>query len=168
MYIKKCWTAICRPRLAGSYSLTSSIKLSRVKFSSSPLLVLSSLLSSMSASPQDALFTPTLVYQFPNNGSWIENLAERPDGQLLFTRSDDPNLYLIDPKSVSAKLVHLFPDANGLTRITEIKSDVYAVASLYLNLMVVIANNSPANLNIPVTKLWIGLIWKVEFTSGEA
>lgn len=66
------------------------------------------------------------VYQFPE-GAWVENLAVRPNGQLLVTRLDVPELYLVDPIQRSATLVHSFADASGLLGITEISRDVYAV-----------------------------------------
>lgn len=73
--------------------------------------------------------TITPVYQFPDNGSWIENLAVRPNGLILATRLDKPALYSIDPEAHTAKLVHTFvaPSITSLSGITRVKKDVYAI-----------------------------------------
>jgi hypothetical protein len=72
--------------------------------------------------------TVSLVYQFPTNGSWIENLAVRSNGKIVITRADIPELWSIDPSDDSASLIHTFPNATGIQGITEIQHDVFAIA----------------------------------------
>ena len=76
----------------------------------------------------------TLVYQFPNNGSWIENLVQRPNGDLLVTRLDACQLYSINPRSNSASLVNTFPNCDAATGITEIAKDVFVVLTATVKL----------------------------------
>ncbi|KAL1600891.1 hypothetical protein SLS59_005556 [Nothophoma quercina] len=70
------------------------------------------------------------IYQFPaGSGAWVENIAERSNGQLLVTRMFTPELWLIDPSTGSAQLVYSFPDANSVTGITPTgNDDEFAVA----------------------------------------
>ncbi|KND91970.1 hypothetical protein TOPH_03283 [Tolypocladium ophioglossoides CBS 100239] len=68
------------------------------------------------------------VYEFPN-GSWIENIAVRANGNLLVTRLDTPELYEIDPRnSATAKLIHHFTGYTSLLGISESSPDVFSVA----------------------------------------
>ncbi|GIC93483.1 uncharacterized protein Aud_009971 [Aspergillus udagawae] len=71
------------------------------------------------------------VFQFTRNGTWLENLAVRPNGSLLATRLDVPELWLIDPANTNTaeagSLFYTFPNATSLLGITEIDRDVYAV-----------------------------------------
>lgn len=70
---------------------------------------------------------PTRVlHQFPKP-SWIENLAVRSNGQLLVTLMSVPELWLVDPKSSEAKLVHKFDEVLGLAGIIEGKEDIFYV-----------------------------------------
>jgi sugar lactone lactonase YvrE len=79
------------------------------------------------------------VYQFSDAKSWIEGIAIRPNGQILVTRTDVPELWLIDPKTHSASLVHTFPDATSTVGITAISSDVYAVGVGIVDLATTVA-----------------------------
>lgn len=83
--------------------------------------------TSASTSSAPALST---VYQFPaGSGAWVENIAERANGQLLITRMFTPELWLIDPSSGSAQLLYSFPGANSVTGITPTgNADEFAVA----------------------------------------
>ena len=72
------------------------------------------------------------AWVFPRGrGSWIENLAVRPNGQLLLTRLDTTELFLFDVESRDPwpTFVHLFPNAISLTGIVEIAHDVFAVSA---------------------------------------
>jgi hypothetical protein len=69
------------------------------------------------------------VWQFPNN-TWPENLAVRASGQLLVTLLSIPELYQVDPTGAQqAQLIYHFPNATGLTGITEVEKDVFVVIS---------------------------------------
>ena len=63
------------------------------------------------------------VWQFPND-TWIENLAVRPNGHLLVTMLNTPELYQVDPLDPGEPaLIHKFPRALGLLGIAEVEHD---------------------------------------------
>lgn len=103
--------------------------------------------------------TPALstVYQFPaGSGAWVENIAERSNGQLLVTRMFTPELWLIDPSTGSARLVHSFPGANSVTGITPTgNNDEFAVA---------VGNVDPATFT-PEAGSWS--TWKVDMSEAD-
>ena len=70
------------------------------------------------------------IYFFPR-GAWIENIAVRPNGQLLLTRLDTSELYLFDfaSRDPHPVLVYRFPNALALTGIAEIAPDVFAISA---------------------------------------
>lgn len=67
------------------------------------------------------------LFQFPNNGSWVDNLALRSDGSILLTRLDTPEVWSVDATSGNATLVHSFANATSCFGISEIDDDVFAV-----------------------------------------
>ncbi|KAH8765390.1 hypothetical protein F5883DRAFT_99293 [Diaporthe sp. PMI_573] len=68
------------------------------------------------------------IYQFPNN-TYVENLAVRPNGQILVNVLTSPQVWLIDPELPDrAVLVHEFPSVLGLSAIVEYQPDVFAIA----------------------------------------
>ena len=72
------------------------------------------------------------LYQFPNNTfTHIENIAVRPNGQLLLTLITAPEVFLFNTldKNPSPKLLHKFPHATSLTGIAETAPDVFAVVA---------------------------------------
>ncbi|KAF7588513.1 hypothetical protein BBP40_005650 [Aspergillus hancockii] len=73
------------------------------------------------------------VFQFDHNGTWFENIAVRPNGDILATRLDVPEVWTINPANPNAKeagsLLYDFPEATGLLGITPIDKDVYAVVT---------------------------------------
>lgn len=69
----------------------------------------------------------TTVFQFQANGTWIENLAILPAGDLLLTRMDQPELWKVNPTDGSGSLVHRFDQATALMGITHLHEDLYAV-----------------------------------------
>ncbi|KAL1640658.1 hypothetical protein SLS58_006672 [Diplodia intermedia] len=77
------------------------------------------------------------VTQLPAN-SWFEGFAVRPNGHILATRLDAPELYTFDPADPTARpqLLHTFPDANGLVNLCPIKGgdDEYAVIAATVEL----------------------------------
>ncbi|OJD30740.1 six-bladed beta-propeller-like protein [Diplodia corticola] len=78
------------------------------------------------------------VTQLPAN-SWFEGFAVRPNGHILATRLDAPELYTFDPADPSARpqLLHTFPDANGLVNLCPIAGpddDEYAVIAATVEL----------------------------------
>lgn len=77
------------------------------------------------------------VTQLPPN-SWFEGFAIRPNGCILATRLDEPELYTFDPTDPGAQpeLMHTFPNANGLVNICPIEGqdDEYAVIAATVEL----------------------------------
>lgn len=72
------------------------------------------------------------VFQLNQNETWFENLVVRPNGQLLATRIDVPELWSIDPSENTknaGSLLYTIPNAASLLGITEIAHDVYAVVA---------------------------------------
>jgi hypothetical protein len=79
--------------------------------------------------PSNAQSIPRTIYQW-GNGSWVENIAVRFNGDLLVTLIDRPELYSIDPKNQAANLVTNLEDeadAISLLGITEMAHDVFVV-----------------------------------------
>ncbi|KAJ5186758.1 hypothetical protein N7449_011522 [Penicillium cf. viridicatum] len=67
------------------------------------------------------------VFQFPDNGSWIDNIVVRSDGHLLFTRLDTPEVWLFNTTSGNATLTYSFPNVTSCFGISEIDDDIFAV-----------------------------------------
>lgn len=67
------------------------------------------------------------LYQFPNNGSWVDNIALRSDGSLLLTRLDVPEVWSVNTTSGNATLAYSFPNATSCFGISEIDDNVFAV-----------------------------------------
>jgi hypothetical protein len=97
------------------------------------------------------------VFQFTRNGTWLQNLAVRPNGKLLATRLDVPELWLIDPAKTNTaeagSLFYTFPNASSLLGITEIDRDAYAVVA--------------GNFSIPTVTSCPGsyVIWRLDASS---
>ncbi|KAJ5951356.1 uncharacterized protein N7479_009769 [Penicillium vulpinum] len=82
------------------------------------------------------------IYRFPN-ATWVENIAVRPNGNLLVADLSTAELWEIDPSTPgSAHLVYHFDGAEDADGITELSPDIYAV----------IATNS---------------VWTIDLTSDE-
>ncbi|CAH0041650.1 unnamed protein product [Clonostachys rhizophaga] len=87
------------------------------------------------ATATNAISQPRLIYEFPNNNTFIENLTVRPNGELVLTTFHDGHIYTINPsahKSVP-KLAVKVPELTGVTGISQIAPDVYAVAAGVVN-----------------------------------
>ncbi|KAJ2976866.1 hypothetical protein NQ176_g4693 [Zarea fungicola] len=70
---------------------------------------------------------PRTLYTFAN-GTQLENIAVRSNGNLLLTRINKPELYEFNPSDPSsgAKLLQTFPGYVSLLGITELTPDVFA------------------------------------------
>ncbi|KAK7045049.1 hypothetical protein R3P38DRAFT_3308766 [Favolaschia claudopus] len=91
-------------------------------------LILSSILGAA------ALTFPTkLVLQSPTN-DFFENLAVRPNGNILISSPSSSTLMMLDPTVANPTLenVYTFPNVT-LNGITEVQPDVYALITLVLN-----------------------------------
>lgn len=73
------------------------------------------------------------VYQFPKNGSFVDNIALRQNGNLLVSRLDVPQVWAVDPNARNASLVHDFSHDNATITscfgMAEIDEDVFAVVA---------------------------------------
>lgn len=56
-----------------------------------------------------------------------ENLAVRPNGQVLATNMNSANLYIVDPVAKTSKTAVVITGASGLSGIAEVTPDVFAV-----------------------------------------
>ena len=136
-----------------------------------------------------------LVYQFPNS-TWVENIAVRPNGNLLVTLVNTPELWEIipsrsleDPQS-QARMIHHFSDAEMATGITELAPDVYAVIAsnhvwkvemdntdgeavvTSINTIPMGSLNGMAVLNqtaglVAIADTHLGLVWRLDANSGN-
>ena len=71
----------------------------------------------------------SLIHAFPPNSS-LENLAVRPNNQVIVTFLNEPNLYLVDPAHpTQATFIHNFAPATALLGITEGALDVFYLAA---------------------------------------
>ncbi|KAI9663368.1 MAG: hypothetical protein M1831_002652 [Alyxoria varia] len=69
------------------------------------------------------------IYRFPN-GTWLENLAIRPDGTILSTLLSSPQLLYTDPKHPSPRTIARFPrPAMVTTGILELGADTFYIAT---------------------------------------
>ena len=70
------------------------------------------------------------VFKF-KDGTKLENLAARSNGQLVLTSISDTTLRLLDPsrKNSKAQNVYTFPEATGLTGVIETTPDVFAIVA---------------------------------------
>ncbi|KAI1775804.1 hypothetical protein F4818DRAFT_388488 [Hypoxylon cercidicola] len=105
------------------------------------------------AAPVDSLpqtFFPLpskVIAQTAANGTYIENIAVRSNGDLLVTLlQPSASVYAVESPfshSPSMSLVHTFEDANGLTGISETSPDTFIVAAaLYPGLAAPYQNTS--------------------------
>ncbi|KAI1356411.1 hypothetical protein F5Y01DRAFT_77187 [Xylaria sp. FL0043] len=68
-----------------------------------------------------------LIHQFPN-GTWVENLSVRANGQLVTTVSSTPDLYQVDPQNRCPPfLLHSFTGFTSTVGITETAPDIFQV-----------------------------------------
>ena len=76
-----------------------------------------------------ALYPTNQIYQFPN-GTFVENLAVRPDGSILTSFITAPELYLLQPSSTKPdpQLLYRFGNASSTLGITEVSRDTFIVA----------------------------------------
>ena len=67
------------------------------------------------------------IYQYPL-GIWVENIAVRPNGNLLVSTISLPDVYLLDPLRPNISVAaHTFSSASGTLGIAEISHDAFAV-----------------------------------------
>ncbi|KAM3560851.1 hypothetical protein ARSEF4850_003471 [Beauveria asiatica] len=83
---------------------------------------------------QAAAYTAQLLHQFPSHLQWVENMALRPNGNILMTTFDQAQIYELDPDTGNPpRLVATLPDADVAIGIAETSPDVFAVEAGRLN-----------------------------------
>lgn len=96
----------------------------------------------------------TIVHQYPNP-TWIENIAVRPNGNLLLTIFNQHQLYELNPSALnSTKLIYEFPNVDSVTGIVEIEHDVYVLA----------AGNFSLSAHSGILTSWS--FWKIDFNGA--
>ncbi|KAI1425824.1 hypothetical protein F5Y12DRAFT_744751 [Xylaria sp. FL1777] len=69
-----------------------------------------------------------LIHQFPN-GTWVESLAVRANGQLVTTVTTTPDIYQVDPLNrCEPVLLHSFSGFKSTVGVTETAPDIFQVA----------------------------------------
>jgi hypothetical protein len=71
-----------------------------------------------------------LIYQFPD-GTFIENIALRPNGELVLNTFADGQIFTIDPTDEQPvpQLAAKIPEVTGVTGIAHIGPDIYLVSA---------------------------------------
>ena len=96
------------------------------------LLVSTLVFHALGAQVSDNNNSVKTVFQLTQNETWFENLVVRPNGKILATRIDVPELWSIDPSDNTknaGSLLYTFPNATSLLGITEIAHDNYAIVA---------------------------------------
>ncbi|EEA24199.1 hypothetical protein TMatcc_007270 [Talaromyces marneffei ATCC 18224] len=71
--------------------------------------------------------SPFTVFQYPDNGTWIANIANRPNNDLVITRADVPEVWTINVDEGTAHLAVTIPNVHNLIGISSIDDDEYVV-----------------------------------------
>lgn len=111
------------------YFLLTRLSLLGFLFSRPTLSLPSRLNSQLSVRDTSLPLSVNVIHQFPKP-TWVENLAIRSDSSndILCTIFTTPDLYLVDPSTGSATLLHSFPSILGLLGIAQIGHDIFYVA----------------------------------------
>ncbi|KAJ5632208.1 hypothetical protein N7490_008547 [Penicillium lividum] len=135
--------------------------------------------------------SPTLheVYRFPN-GTWVKNIAVRPNGNILVSLVNTPELWQITPSAqpglYPAQLIHHFDGASSVNGITQLSLDKYAViasnsvwkvdlsaqSSKPIQIATLPAGtlNGMATLNersVAISDSQLGLVWSLDTQTGD-
>ncbi|KAJ5208761.1 hypothetical protein N7449_003140 [Penicillium cf. viridicatum] len=79
------------------------------------------------------LSSTSVIFQLDKNNTWFENIVVQPNGNLLATRLDVPELWSIAPShnntGGSGSLLYTFPNATSLLGIASINHNTYVVVA---------------------------------------
>ncbi|KAJ5778583.1 hypothetical protein N7520_001829 [Penicillium odoratum] len=129
------------------------------------------------------------VFRFPN-GTWVENIAVQPNGNILVSLVNTPELWQVTPSiqpgPYPAQLIHHFDGASSVNGITELSLDKYAVIasnsvwkvdlSAQSSKPIQIATlpngtlNGMATLNersVVISDSQLGLVWRLDTETGD-
>lgn len=84
-----------------------------------------SLLLSQAQATQGQLAKAYTVFQLNDNNTWFENLATRSNGEILATRLDSPDIWLINPSTRRGRSVVTVPGVLSTIGITEHRPGVF-------------------------------------------
>jgi hypothetical protein len=133
------------------YSILKQLSVLGLLFSR-PILSLPSQLNGQLNARDTSLSLPVnVIHQFPKP-TWVENLAIRSNSgnDILCTLLTTPDLYIVDPSTDSATLLHSFPSVLGLLGIAEISHDIFYVAGGNFSIATIV--NTPGSY----------AVWKVD------
>lgn len=101
------------------------------------------------------------IFQLDRNGTWIENLAVRCNGDILATRIDSPEVWTITPSHANTtarahgSLLYRFPNAKSTMGIVETRPDVFGV--IVGNVTLPSATPTPGSFSL----------WTIDLTTGR-
>ncbi|KAI8716589.1 SGL domain-containing protein [Fusarium sp. LHS14.1] len=84
---------------------------------------------SQAQATQGQLAKAHTVFQLDNNNTWFENLATRSNGDILATRLDSPELWLIDPSTRRGRSVVTVHGVLSTIGITEHRPGVFVLGA---------------------------------------
>lgn len=88
---------------------------------------------SLVTTTKNTLPSTSVVFQLDKNNTWFENIIVQPNGNLLATRLDVPELWSIVPgpynTAGSGSSIYTFPNATSLLGITSTSHNTYVVVS---------------------------------------
>jgi hypothetical protein len=92
----------------------------------------------------DRIDDVVLVTQLPSQ-SWFEGFAMRPNGHILATRLDEPELYTWDPADADTepRLIYRFPKCGGVINLAALpgKVDTYVIITGVMNMVDVVGED---------------------------
>ncbi|RMJ01569.1 hypothetical protein CDV36_015691 [Fusarium kuroshium] len=83
------------------------------------------LLPSEAKATRPPLAKTSTIFQLNDNNTWFENLATRSNGEILATRLDSPELWLINPSSRRGRSLVTVPGVLSTIGITEHRPGVF-------------------------------------------
>lgn len=147
-------------RLLRSYTWCSLIQRKGVLICSAAVFIMLFFATLFSLVPWTlAVSTVSTIYQFPKNGSFVDDIALRQNGHLLVSRLDVPQVWTVDPSAKTASLVHDFSHDNSTLSscfgMVEIERDVFVVVAGALDVKAFAS--TPGSYGL----------WKLDFSKGN-
>ncbi|PVI01755.1 hypothetical protein DM02DRAFT_704385 [Periconia macrospinosa] len=78
---------------------------------------------------------PQLIYQLPTIPSFFESILALPNGTLLLSRQDVPELWEVNPTTKTGRRILHIPGVESLTGLTELSPNIYVVGGGTYRLM---------------------------------
>lgn len=93
------------------------------------VLTFATVLSTIATASAAVLPRQAPTTQVAQLAGWVECIAVRSNGAILANRLDVPELWEINPVTKASSKIFSFPNALGLTGITEVTPDVFVIAA---------------------------------------